>query len=146
MPEENHGIDVENKQIVHEAPSAVVQTVENAAIKLASDNVRFIQIKKDNGEASDNASANIRQQVANKKQMENAKSARRSNAQKKAQTEKKEVLKKWSNQNLQKQPDPNVVSGNSSAIRQIAQQKSVISTVEKTEVWNKSRFHVPADQ
>lgn len=124
MPEENHGIDVENKQIVHEAPSAVVQTVENAAIKLASDNVRFIQIKKDTGEAADDASANIRQQVANdsKKQMENAKSARRSNAQKKAQTEKKEVLKKWSNQNLQKQPDPNVVSGNSSAIRQIAQQ------------------------
>lgn len=133
MPEENHGIDVENKQIVHEAPSAVVQTVENAAIKLASDNVRFIQIKKNTGEAADDASANIRQQVANdsKKQMENAKSARRSNAQKKAQTEKKEVLKKWSNQNLQKQPDPNVVSGNSSAIRQIAQQKSVISTVEK---------------
>ena len=107
MPEENHGIDVENKQIVHEAPSAVVQTVENAAIKLASDNVRFIQIKKDNGEASDNASANIRQQVANKKQMENAKSARRSNAQKKAQTEKKEVLKKWSNQNLQSVRLPN---------------------------------------
>lgn len=91
MPEENHGIDVENKQIVHEAPSAVVQTVENAAIKLASDNVRFIQIKKDKGEAADDASANIRQQVANdsKKQMENAKSARRSNVQKKAQIEKR---------------------------------------------------------
>lgn len=133
MPEENHGIDAENKQIVHEAPSAVVQTVENAAIKLASDNVRFIQIKKDKGEAADDASANIRQQVANdsKKQMENAKSARRSNVQKKAQIEKKEVLKKWGNQNLQKQSDQNVVSGNSSAIRQIAQQKSVISTVEK---------------
>lgn len=133
MPEENHGIDAENKQIVHEAPSAVVQTVENAAIKLASDNVRFIQIKKDKGEAADDASANIRQQVANdsKKQMENAKSARRSNAQKNAQTEKKEVLKKWGNQNLQKQSDQNVVSGNSSAIRKIAQQKSVISTVEK---------------
>ena len=133
MPEENHGIDVENKQIVHEAPSAVVQTVENAAIKLASDNVRFIQIKKDKGEAADDSSANIRQQVANdsKKQMENAKSARRSNVQKKAQIEKKEVLKKWGNQNLQKQSDQDVVSGNSSAIRQIAQQKSVISTVEK---------------
>ena len=133
MPEENHGIDVENKQIVHEAPSAVVQTVENTAIKLASDNVRFIQIKKDKGEAADDASANIRQQVANdsKKQMENAKSARRSNVQKKAQIEKKEVLKKWGNQNLQKQSDQNVVSGNSSAIRKIAQQKSVISTVEK---------------
>lgn len=124
MPEENHGIDVENKQIVHEAPSAVVQTVENAAIKLASDNVRFIQIKKDKGEAADDSSANIRQQVANdsKKQMENAKSARRSNVQKKAQIEKKEVLKKWGNQNLQKQSDQNVVSGNSSAIRKIAQQ------------------------
>ncbi len=133
MPEENHGIDAENKQIVHEAPSSVVWTAENAAIELASDNVRFIQIQKDKEEATDDLSSNIRQHVANnnKKQMENAKSARRSNAQKNAQTEKKEVLKKWGNQNLQKQSDQDVVSGNSSAIRQIAQQKSVISTVEK---------------
>ncbi len=133
MPEENHGIDAENKQIVHEAPSSVVWTAENAAIELASDNVRFIQIQKDKEEATDDLSLNIRQHVANnnKKQMENAKSARRSNAQKNAQTEKKEVLKKWGNQNLQKQSDQDVISGNSSAIRQIAQQKSVISTVEK---------------
>ena len=133
MPEENHGIDAENKQIVHEAPSSVVWTAENAAIELASDNVRFIQIQKDKEEATDDLSSNIRQHVANnnKKQLENAKSARRSNAQKNAQTEKKEVLKKWGNQNLQKQSDQDVVSGNSSAIRQIAQQKSVISTVEK---------------
>lgn len=133
MPEENHGIDAENKQIVHEAPSSVVWTAENAAIELASDNVRFIQIQKDKEEATDDLSSNIRQHVVNnnKKQMENAKSARRSNAQKNAQTEKKEVLKKWGNQNLQKQSDQDVVSGNSSAIRQIAQQKSVISTVEK---------------
>ena len=105
MPEENHGIDAENKQIVHEAPSSVVWTAENAAIELASDNVRFIQIQKDKEEATDDLSSNIRQHVANnnKKQMENAKSARRSNAQKNAQTEKKEVLKKWGNQNLQKQ-------------------------------------------